>query len=190
MNAAEVLEALEDHEAIRHGHFHLSSGLHSDLYVQCALVLQWPGIAERLGHELGTRFEDQAPTVVLGPAMGGIVIGHEVARYLGVRMVFPERVEDSMTLRRGFSLEPHDRVLVIEDVITTGRSPREAVGLVQEAGAEVVGVGALVDRSDGGGFGARFSALLSVQAERWPPEECPLCRDGVELQTPGSRLLR
>lgn len=189
MNAAEVLEALEDHDAVRHGHFHLSSGLHSDLYVQCALVLQWPGIAERLGHELGTRFEDLGATVVIGPAMGGIVIGHEVARYLGARMIFPERVEGSMTLRRAFSLESGDRVLVIEDVITTGRSPREAVALAQEAGAEVVGVGAVVDRSDGASFGTRFSALLSLKAERWPAEECPLCRDGVELQAPGSRLL-
>jgi orotate phosphoribosyltransferase len=189
MNSAEVHGLFEDHGALRRGHYHLSSGLHSDTYAQCALVLQWPGIAERLGHELGSRFGSLRPTVVLGPAMGGIVIGHEVARYLGVRSIFSERVEGRMALRRGFGLESSDRVVVCEDVITTGRSPAEATELVAEAGATLIGVGTIIDRSSGVSFGVHVESLLRLDAAVWEPGDCPLCASGEELTSPGSRRL-
>lgn len=189
MNEAEVLSALEEHDAVRHGHFKLSSGAHSDMYVQCALVLQWPGIAERLGHELGTRLAPLAPTVVIGPAMGGIVIGHEVARFLGVRMLFTERVAGAMSLRRGFQLSPQDRVAVVEDVVTTGSSPREVVELVRAQGGDPVGVATIVDRSDHASFGVPFEALCRIHAGRWDTSSCPLCAGGEPLTAPGSRHL-
>lgn len=189
MKASEVLSLLAEQGAVRRGHFRLSSGLHSDLYVQCALVCQHPALAERLGAELAGRFAAAGPTVVLGPAMGGLVIGHEVARSLGVRMVFSERVDGEMRLRRGFGFVGSDRVLVAEDVVTTGRSQLEAIDLARAAGAEVVGVGAIVDRSAGVSLGVRLEALVSVQASAWEPDACPLCRQGAELATPGSRHL-
>ena len=188
MNAGEVSAILERQGALRHGHFRLSSGLHSDVYVQCALVLQWPGIAERFGHELGTRFASDGATVAVGPAMGGIVIAHEVARQLGTHMIFPERVEGQMRLRRGFGLEPGDRVLVCEDVVTTGGSPTEVIELSRESGADVIGVCAIVDRSGGrAGFGVRFECLLRLDAHHWDPTECPMCAREEPLDSPGSR---
>lgn len=189
MNPAEVRAVLEKHDAVRNGHFRLSSGLHSDTYVQCALVCAHPGIAERLGHELGNRFAEERPTLVLGPAMGGVIIAHEVARHLGVPMVFSERVDGEMILRRGFRVREHDRVLVVEDVVTTGRSQREAMQIVTDADAQTVGVAAIIDRSEGVSFGAPFQALLRMDAGRWTPEECPRCRAGEDLDEPGSRRL-
>jgi len=189
VNQAEVLSAFERSDAIRTGHFKLSSGLHSDTYLQCALVLQHPGISERLGHELGTRLAEHEPSVVLGPAMGGVIIAHETARFLGVRALFAERVDGALALRRGFALDPGDRVVVVEDVVTTGRSPREAIDLAKEAGAEVVAVGAIVDRSSDASFGVPFEWLARVDAHSWAPETCPLCASGDEPTSPGSRHL-
>lgn len=189
MNASEALEILERNGAVQRGHFRLSSGLHSDTYVQCALVLSRPGIAERFGHELGARFASDAPTVVLGPAMGGVIIAHEVARQLGVRMVFSERVDGQAALRRGFAVEADDRVLVVEDVVTTGGSPKEAISLASAGGAEVVGVATIVDRSGGVSFGVRFESLVRLRAESWEEEACPLCRRGEPVSSPGSRHL-
>lgn len=189
MNAAEALAVLERCGALQRGHFRLSSGLHSDVYVQCALVCAHPGIAERLGHELGVRFEGADPTLVLGPAMGGVIIAHETARQLGVPMIFSERVDGQMVLRRGFTIGATDRVLVAEDVVTTGRSQKEAMELATAAGAQVVGVGAIVDRSGGVSFGVAFEALVRMAGERWEPEACPLCRAGREFDSPGSRHL-
>lgn len=189
MNPTEVLGLLERRGALRTGHFKLSSGLHSDTYVQCAQVLQWPHIAERLGHELGTRFAASEATVVLGPAMGGVIIAHEVARYLDVRMIFTERVDADMTLRRGFNVESSDRVLVAEDVVSTGRSQKEAIDLVTSGGAECVGVAAIVDRSTDVSFGVPFHALAEIEANAWDAQGCPLCEQGVALDVPGSRHL-
>ena len=189
MNSSEIHDLFEHHGALRTGHFNLSSGLHSDTYAQCALILQWPGIAERLGHELGSRFAGESPSVVLGPAMGGLIIGHEVARYLGVRSVFAERVDGAMTLRRGFTIEPSDRVLICEDVVTTGRSPREAFDVVAQTGADIVGLGSVIDRSSGVSFGVRFESLLKLDVAVWEPQDCPLCARGEELTSPGSRRL-
>lgn len=180
---------LQEHGAIQTGHFKLSSGKHSDTYVQNALVLRWPGTAERLGHELGAMFAGAGATVVVGPALGGVVIAHEVARFLGVPMFFSERVDGRMTLRRGFRLDPEDLVLVVEDTVSTGRSQREVIDLVRDAHAEVVGVAAIVDRSDGVSFGVPFHALLRLQAPLWEQDSCPLCAEGSEAVSPGSRHL-
>ncbi|HVE92132.1 MAG TPA: orotate phosphoribosyltransferase [Actinomycetota bacterium] len=187
MNSSEVLALLERQDAVRRGHFVLSSGLHSDTYVQCAQVLQWTGTAERFGHELGLRLAETRPSVVLGPAMGGIVIGHEVARQLGVRMIFSERVAGAMKLRRDFSVERGERVLIVEDVVTTGGSQVEVIELVRAAGGEVAGVGTIVDRSAGVPFDVPFESLVAMEAPRWQPDECPLCAGGEPMSSPGSR---
>ena len=190
MNEQEVHELLEEHGAIRQGHFLLSSGKHSDVFVQCAAVLKFPGIAERLGHELGARFKDANTTVVLGPAMGGVIIGHEVARYLGVPMIFSEREDGKMTLRRGFALSPDDRVLIAENTVTTGGSQKEVIELARAHNAEVVGVAAVIDRSPNVAFGVPFERLLHIDANAWEADDCPLCRDGSEPEAPGSRHLK
>lgn len=189
MNHSEVMAVLTEAEALRQGHFRLSSGRHSDTYVQCALVLQHPGVASRLGHELAELLAPHEPNVVVGPAVGGLIIGHEVGRHLGLRTIFSERVDGEMTLRRGFSLGRGDRAAVVEDVVTTGRSPREVINLAQGADAEVVAVGSIVDRSGGVSFGVPFVSLLTLVVGTWEADECPLCRDGDEPVAPGSRYL-
>ncbi len=183
-------ELLEEQGAIRSGHFLLSSGKHSNVFVQLALVLMHPGISERLGHELGARFKGADPTVVLGPAMGGVIIGHEIARYLNVPMIFSEREEGRMTLRRGFTLSSDDRVLIAENTVSTGGSQKEVIELAREHGAEVVGVAAVVDRSPGVSFGVPFERLLELDAEAWEADVCPLCAEGSQPEAPGSRHLR
>ncbi|HXE79485.1 MAG TPA: orotate phosphoribosyltransferase [Vicinamibacterales bacterium] len=191
MNAAQnpsVLDLLRSSGAWLEGHFRLSSGLHSSAYLQCALVLQHPSFAAELGFAIARETRALSPTVVLSPALGGIVIGHEVARALGVKAIFAERESGRLTLRRGFTLDPHDRVLVIEDVVTTGLSTRETMDVARAAGAAVVGAAAIVDRSDGGSnLDVPFVALLSVQVPAWEQTECPLCVQGVPLVKPGSR---
>jgi orotate phosphoribosyltransferase len=189
MNEGEIHALLEQYGAIKHGHFKLSSGMHSDLYVQNALVLSHPGIAERLGHELGSAFADAGVTLVLGPALGGVIIAHEVARFCGVPMVFAERVEGEMVLRRGFQIASGDRVLVAEDTVTTGKSQKEVIALARAAGAEVVGVAAIVDRAAGVSFGVPFRSLLRIDAQAWDAPDCPLCAQGSEPVSPGSRHL-
>ncbi len=183
-------ELLEEQGALRTGHFLLSSGKHSNVFVQLALVLMHPGIAERLGHELGERFEASEPTIVLGPAMGGVIIGHEIARYLNVPLVFSEREEGSMKLRRGFALSSEDRVLIAENTVSTGGSQTEVIELARSHGAEVVGVAAVVDRSPGVAFGVPFGSLLKLDATAWDADDCPLCADGSTPEAPGSRHLR
>lgn len=189
MNETEMHALLEECEALKHGHFKLSSGKHSNVFVQLALVLCHPGIAERLGHELGSRFASAQPTVVLGPALGGVIIGHEIARFLGVPMIFSERVDDKMTLRRGFTLGPDDRVLIAENTVSTGGSQKEVVELARSFGADVVGVAAVCDRSPGVSFGVAFESLIKLDAIAWEPSECPLCAEGKEIEAPGSRHL-
>ena len=190
MNETEVLEVLEEHDAVLKGHFKLSSGRHSDVFVQTALVLSHPGIAERLGHELGCRFADAGVTVVLSPAVAGIVIGHEVARYLNVPHVFCERVDGAMRIRRGFDITGEDKVLIVDNAMTDGGSKQEVIDLARSCGAEVVGVAIIADRSDGVSFGVPFESLARIATTEWDPDECPLCRDGSELEAPGSRHLR
>jgi orotate phosphoribosyltransferase len=189
VNAIELRELLEDHGGLLTGHFKLSSGRHSDLFVQTAAILSYPGIAERLGHELGRRFASSGTTVVLGPAMGGVIIGHEIARYLGVPMIYAEREDGELMLRRGFTLGSDDRVLIAENTVTTGGSQKETIALARSSDVDVVGVGAIVDRSPGVSFGVPFEALLRIDARTWDAVDCPLCRQGSELVAPGSRHL-
>lgn len=185
-----VTRLLERAGAILEGHFQLSSGLHSPRYLQCALALQYPDVASRLGARLADRFRHERVDVVIAPALGGILIGHEVARSLGTRAIFAERQGGVMTLRRGFALRPGERVLAVEDVVTTGRSLMEIIALIHQGGAELRGVGALVDRSTATlNFGVPFRALLTLPIPTFRPEECPLCRAGVTVTIPGSRYL-
>ena len=189
MDHAEFLEIFRRHEALLEGHFILSSGLHSDRYIQCALVLQHPLVAERLGSELAWRLSDARASVVVAPAIGGILVAHEVARALGVRALFTERVDGRMTLRRGFRLSPDEATLVVEDVMTTGGSTRETMAAVEEASGRVVAAGALVDRSGGTtDLGLRLAALLTLAVQNYQPSECPLCAAGIPATKPGSRL--
>lgn len=188
MNQAEIRRILEATGAILSGHFILTSGSHSDTYIQCALVLQYPNYAQRLGAALAERFSGLGVECVLGPALGGIVVAHEVARALGVRALFTERMDGVMKLRRGFSLSPGERVLVVEDVVTTGGSIKEAAAVAADSGAKITGFGTLIDRSGGKVcLNAPFEALMSVSAANWDPLECPLCRQGIPAVKPGSR---
>jgi orotate phosphoribosyltransferase len=188
LDSQAVLEMFRQSGALLEGHFKLSSGLHSTGYLQCALVLQHPDDAEVLGRGLGGALGRLNPTVVLSPAMGGLIIGHEVGRALGVRAIFSERQEGKMTLRRGFSLSSTDRVVVIEDVVTTGLSTRETIAVISEAGGTVVGAGSIIDRSGGAAdLGVPFHALLQLAFPTYPPEACPLCAGGQAVTKPGSR---
>jgi len=175
--------------ALLEGHFLLSSGRHSNRYVQCASVLQYPCYTDELAEELASRFRDDKVEVVIGPAMGGIIVAYEVARKLGVKGMFCERENGKMKLRRGFTVAPGQRVLVVEDVITTGGSVREVMDVVREQGGEVIGVAALVDRSGGKvDFGVKTEAALVVDIETYEPDNCPLCKAGqIQLVKPGSR---
>jgi orotate phosphoribosyltransferase len=184
----DVLEVFKASGALLEGHFRLSSGLHSSGYLQCALVLQHPRHAEALGRGLADALRALAPTVVLSPALGGLIIGHEVGRALGVRAIFAERQDGALTLRRGFMLAPDDRVVVIEDVVTTGGSTKETMAVASSAGAAVVGAGAVIDRSGGASnLGVPFHALVSLTLATYPPEACPMCQAGEPVVKPGSR---
>lgn len=191
MTRDELLELFRQSGALLDGHFRLSSGLHSAGYLQCALVLQQPADAERLGRTLADRVAGTHPTAVLSPALGGVIIGHEVARALGVRSLFAERQDGVLTLRRGFSIEPRDRIVVVEDVVTTGGSTRETIAVAAAAGAQVVAAVAIVDRSGGtvdlGVPSLSFEALLEVTVPTYEPGRCPLCAGGVAVVKPGSR---
>ena len=173
--------------ALLKGHFLLSSGLHSDRYLQCALVLAHPARAEEFGRALAGMISTK-PDLVVSPAMGGLIIGQEVARSLGVRHYFTERVDGTVTLRRGFSLKPGERVLVVEDVVTTGKSTKEVFDLIRAAGAVVSGACSVVDRSEGkAALGAPYSALWTVAVPTWTADDCPACKAGTPAVKPGSR---
>ena len=174
--------------ALLEGHFRLSSGLHSSGYLQCALVLQHPREAEVCGAAIASRVRELQSAVVLSPALGGIVIGHEVARALGVRAIFAERQDGTLTLRRGFALEPGERVLVVEDVVTTGGSTRETMTVARAAGATVIGAAAIIDRSGGQqNLDVPFHALATIDLPVYQPDACPLCARGEPVVKPGSR---
>ena len=187
---SDILDIFKRQGALLEGHFLLSSGLHSAQYLQCARVLMDTRIASDLGGRVAAKLRASGvvPDVVVGPAMGGIVIGHEVARAFGARSLFTEREGTVMTLRRGFSLAAGEKVLVVEDVVTTGKSTREVMAVIEGLGARVIGVGSLVDRSGGKhGFEVPFEALLTVNVDTWPASACPLCASGSEAIKPGSR---
>jgi len=188
MTEADLLLLFRRSGALLEGHFKLSSGLHSPGYLQCALVLQWPKDAEVLGMALGDKIRVWGSNCVLSPALGGLIIGQEVGRALDVRAIFAERVDRTLTLRRGFTLSSTDRVLVVEDVLTTGLSTRETIDAAQQAGATVVGACAIVDRSAGRhGLEVPFAALLPMALPTYQPEQCPLCAAGSPVTKPGSR---
>ena len=186
--ATDTLDRFRRAGALLEGHFRLTSGLHSERYLQSALVLQYPELATLLGAALAAKTRHLQPTVVLSPALGGIVIGHEVARALGVRAIFAERQDGALTLRRGFTLSPTDRVLVVEDVITTGLSTRETADIATAAGATILGAAAIVDRGQNDStLGLPLFALVKLEIPAYQPESCPLCRRGEPVVKPGSR---
>ncbi|MFH1857909.1 MAG: orotate phosphoribosyltransferase [Candidatus Omnitrophota bacterium] len=184
----DILKQFEEAGAFLSGHFELSSGRHSDRYLQCALLLQDPERAEKLCKALAGRFRGKGTSVVIGPALGGVLVAYEVARALGARSLFAERVDGALQLRRNFKIQEKEKVLVVEDVVTTGGSTQELVSLVRSEGAEVIGVGALVDRSGGEvQYGAPFESLLALKVESYSKETCPLCKQGIPFTKPGSR---
>ena len=190
MDREALIDLFRTSGALLDGHFRLTSGLHSPGYLQSALVLQYPRHAEALGGAIAERTRDLTPTVVLSPALGGVIIGHEVGRALGVRAIFAERQEGRLTLRRGFSVTEGDRVLVIEDVVTTGGSTRETIDVAKAAGARVVGAASIVDRSGGRAeFEVPLLSLLDVALPTYEPDTCPLCAQGAPVVKPGSRMV-
>lgn len=188
----DLLALFKEREAVLDGHFLLSSGLHSPRYVQCARVLMDPDLATRLGAELARALESvldgQKPDVVVAPALGGVLVAHEVARAFGRRGLFTERQDGVMTLRRGFRLEPDEKVVVVEDAITTGKSTREVIDAVRLGGGRLIAVGSLVDRSVGEvDFGVPRRSLLRLEVPTWDAAACPLCAAGSRPEKPGSR---
>jgi orotate phosphoribosyltransferase len=201
MHREDVLNLFRRSGALLEGHFKLSSGLHSGGYLQCALVLQDPRDAEALGRALADRARHLRIEAVLSPAMGGIIIGHEVARALGVRAIFAERVEGRLALRRGFALKPGERVLVVEDVLTTGLSTRETIDVARAAGADIAGAAAIINRNPAATSGTiaaggrsreqeeavPFAALADYALPNYQPDACPMCAEGTPVVKPGSR---
>lgn len=188
MTENQVLDLFRQAGALLEGHFKLSSGLHSDRYLQSALVLQYPEFAEQMGRALAARLQHLQPTVVLSPALGGVVIGQEVGRALHLRSIFAERQDGKLTLRRGFTLSPSDRVVVVEDVITTGLSTRETIDAAEAAGAQVLGAAAIIDRgADAARLNVPLQALVRLEVPAYTAEACPLCAAGQPVVKPGSR---
>lgn len=184
-----LTQMLEESGALRRGHFLLSSGLHSEAYVQCALLLEDPVRARKVGRDLANELRQFHPDSVLAPALGGVIIGHEVAAELGVPFRFTERKGEEMGLRRGFSLRQGERVVIVEDVVTTGRSTLETAALATTRGARVVAIGAIIDRTAGRDpFDVPFRALMKLDLPSHTPTDCPVCRTGgLPAEKPGSR---
>lgn len=187
--ADRVVDLMKASGALMRGHFRLSSGLHSDEYCQCAKVAEHPEVSEELGRMLADLFRDDRVDVVVSPAIGGIVIGYEVGRALGARAIWAERADGVMTMKRGFAVSPGERVLIIEDVVTTGGSVREVAEVVKEAGAEIVGFGFIMDRSPRPlDLPGPTKALLEArEMKTYDPDTCPLCADGIPVVKPGSK---
>src|SRR5262245_35512721 len=185
------LQDFIDTGALLEGHFRLSSGLHSDRYLQCARLLMWPERAEAAGRDLGAMLAESPASAVVAPAMGGLIIGHEVARALKIPFVFAERQDGSFALRRGFRVAAGDPLIVVEDVFTTGKSTREVISLISAAGAQAVAAGSIVNRGlEPGALGVPSRSLLSLDVPAWSEADCPLCRRGIPIDTPGSRYKR
>ncbi|NLC77538.1 MAG: orotate phosphoribosyltransferase [Clostridia bacterium] len=189
MTREEIIGILQEAQALLEGHFLLTSGKHSDRYIQCAQVLQYPEHTAKLCQAMAAPFQNRGITTVVGPAMGGILVAYEVARQLGAKAIFTEREQGKMALRRNFSVKPGEKVLVVEDVVTTGGSVKEVIELLKELGAEVVGAACLVQRSlepmEVGGV--PLTPLLSLAVAAYEPEQCPLCQEGTPAIKPGSR---
>lgn len=190
MTRDELLDLFRRCSALLEGHFRLTSGLHSPGYLQCALVLQHPEHAETLGRALADRVRDLRPTTILSPALGGLIIGHEVAKALGARAIFAEREDGTLRLRRGFSISEAERVLVVEDVVTTGGSTRETIQVATAAGAQVVAAVSVVNRSGGKAtLDVPLHSLLELSLPTFEPDACPLCAQGLPIAKPGSRQI-
>ena len=188
MRSEEVINEFKKTDALLEGHFQLTSGLHSTVYLQCARVLQYPLLAERFGKAIAEQFREQGIELVASPAIGGIVIGHEVARALGARFIWTEREAGLMTLRRGFTITPGEKTLVVEDVITTGGSTRETIECLQKSRATVVGAASIIDRSGGdANVGVPRFALASLRVLSVDPANCDACKMGEQVVKPGSR---
>ncbi len=184
----EYLQIFREAGALHEGHFRLTSGLHSPVYFQCALVLQFPRFAALFAEKIIVAFKAQKIDVVISPAIGGMVIGQEVGRQLDVKTIFSERQDNRMALRRGFSIKPGERVLICEDVVTTGGSVFEVMDLIRKSDARIVGVGYIVDRSAGAvQFGVQQHAVMELNTPVFKPEDCPLCAQHIPIQKPGSR---
>ncbi len=191
MTPDQVLEIYKKTGALLSGHFLLSSGLHSEQYLQSALVLQEPDTATKLCAALSEHFKNMNIQAVIAPALGGVFVSHETARALGVRALFAERVNGELILRRGFSIKPGERVLVVEDVITTGKSTKETVQVVKNAGGNVIAAGSLIDRSGGkADVGVPYKSLVTLTVPAYSPELCPMCKAGSAPVKPGSRGLK
>ncbi|MGQ9789793.1 MAG: orotate phosphoribosyltransferase [Armatimonadota bacterium] len=191
MSPDEILQIFRDCGAILHGHFRLSSGKHSDTYFEKFQVLQYPRYVQQLCGELAERFRAEPVDVVVGPTTGGVIIAYEVARQLGTRAIYAEREGQKRVLRRGFTLLPNERVLVVDDILTTGGSVREVLEMLEPYRVQLVGVGILVDRTGGQVLmDTRLEALLSLSVQSWQPEQCPLCQQGEPITEPGSRFLQ
>ena len=191
MTEKEILQIFKKEKALLTGHFLLSSGLHSPNYLQCAILLQKPWIAEKICNALAKKIKGQKVDAVIGPAIGGVLVSYEMGRALKVRSIFTERADGILVLRRGFSLKKDEKVLVVEDVITTGKSTYEVIEIVKQHEAKLVGVASIVDRSDGAAiFEEPLYSLLKIQIKTYKPEQCPICREGkISLVKPGSRQI-
>lgn len=188
MTGAELLGLYEEAGALLRGHFQLRSGMHSDRYLQSALLLARPDLAARAGRGVADLLREDAPETILAPALGGVILGHEAARALGVRFLFAERKGDDFLLRRGFRLERGEYVAIVEDVVTTGGSVRQVIEMAGAFGARVLSAAALVDRSEGKArFPVPFHAVAQLRLDTYPPDRCPLCARGEPLRKPGSR---
>ncbi len=184
----EIIQIFREKEVMLEGHFLLTSGRHSDKYLQCAKLFQYADTSEIICRQLAEQFAGDGIDLVAGPAIGGIIMAYEMGRQFGVKNIFAERDNGVMTFRRGFQVPEDANVLVVEDVVTTGGSVREVVSLLKAMGANVVGVGSVVDRSNGQvDFGCKFRAVLSMEVVSYEPENCPICKTGLPLVKPGSR---
>ncbi len=191
MDKKEALRIFEETGALRQGHFELTSGLHSTQYFQCAMVLQYPQYLQIFAEEIVEFYQDEEVDVVISPAIGGIVVGQEVARQLNARSIFTERENGKMTLRRGFDFRSHEKILICEDVITTGGSVKEIIEIIDAVNAYPVGVGVVVDRSDGSiDFNMPLVSAVQVKAITYKAKDCPLCLEKVPVTRPGSRSMK
>nr|WP_224749531.1 orotate phosphoribosyltransferase [Polycladospora coralii] len=184
-----VQDAIKRTKVLTEGHFILSSGKHSKHYMQCAQLFQYPKEAEAAGKAIADLFRDERIDLVVGPALGGVIVAHEVARALNVRCIFTERKEGSMQMRRGFTIKPNERILVVEDVVTTGGSVKEVLALLEAESSQIVGIGALVNRNGNQNpFAYPFKSLTAIEIESYEATDCPLCKMGIPAIKPGSRM--
>ncbi len=191
LSREEIITIFKDKEVMLEGHFLLTSGRHSDKYMQCAKLFQYADVSEVICKQLAEQFADIEIDMVAGPAIGGIIMAYEMGRQLGVKNVFAERENGKMTFRRGFEIPKGARVLVTEDVVTTGGSVKEVMELIRAVGGEVAGVGSIVDRSNGAvDFGVPFRAVLAMEVISYDPDGCPLCQSGIPAVKPGSRKIK